>query len=502
MTAKSNTLRRRDRLIVGFAIIAIVSGVTGVLGFAPVMAKSEPAHSKIAPMERVGFADIVEAVSPAVVAISTSGQSLAVEEFMPDFRLPPGSPFEDFFKRFFDEPNFQGRGQGEIPQRKLRAQGSGFIIDPDGTVITNYHVIKGAEAITVITKEGKEFEAELKGHDSKTDLAVLKVNTDEPLPYVVFGDSETARVGDWVLAIGNPFGLGGTATSGIISARGRDINAGPLDDFLQIDAPINRGNSGGPLFDATGKVIGVNTAIFSPNGGNVGIGFAIPSSLASSVINQLLTKGHVDRGWLGVQIQALTPDLAESLGLDEEKGALVASVVEGSPADKAGIKVGDVILQFGGETINKMRDLPKIVADTPAESIVTIDVWRDGKTHDLSVKVGEGQPSEPTELAKNVEPSKGKLGLALAELNENTRAQFGVDAGTEGVLIVRVAPNSPAAEKGIRPGDVIKMVGNSTVSHPGQVVAEVKKATAEDRKSVLLLVDRKGNDRFVAVGIA
>ena len=502
MTAKNNILRRHDRLIVGFAIIAIVSGATGILNFSPALAKSEPAHSKIVPMERVGFADIVEAVSPAVVAISTSGQPLMAEEFMPDFRLPPGSPFEDFFKRFFDNPKFPGQDRSEMPKPKFRAQGSGFVIDPDGTVITNYHVIKGAEDITVITKDGKEYKAELEGHDSKTDLAVLKVDADESLPYVVFGDSDKTRVGDWVLAIGNPFGLGGTATSGIISARGRDINAGPLDDFLQIDAPINRGNSGGPLFDATGKVIGVNTAIFSPNGGNVGIGFAIPSSLASSVINQLLTKGHVDRGWLGVQIQAVTQDLAESLGLDEEKGALVASVVEDSPADKAGIKVGDVILKFGGEGIKKMRDLPKVVADTPADSIVTIDVWRDGKTHDLSVKVGESQPTEPTELAKNMEPSQGKLGLALAELNKDTRTQYGVDTDAEGVLVVRVAPNSPAAEKGIRAGDVIKMVGNSTVSHPEEVVAEVKKATAEDRKSVLLLVDRKGNDRFVAIGIA
>lgn len=501
--ARNNTRSRLcDRLIVSVAIVSIVAGIAGTMTFTPVLAKTEPAHTKVAPVTHNSFADLIEVVSPAVVAISTSGSAPSGERFMPDFQLPPGSPFEDYFKRFFEGPNFPGREQGKVPARKFKAQGSGFVIDPDGTVITNHHVIKGAEEITIITNTGKKYPAQLKGYDQKTDLAVLQVTANEPLPYVVFGESDSTRVGDWVIAIGNPFGLGGTATTGIISARGRDINAGPLDDFLQIDAPINRGNSGGPLFDVNGKVIGVNTAIFSPNGGNVGIGFAIPSSLASAVVDQLIAKGHVDRGWLGVQIQGLTSDLAESLGLQAENGALVASVVENSPADKAGLKAGDLILKFNGEIIDKVRDLPRIVAGTPADSEVDVEIWRHGYSNKLTVTVGESKAGEPMQLAEVGQPSKKKLGLVLAELNENTRIQYRVDDSTDGVLVVRVAPNSPAADKGIRPGDVIKMVGKSAVSKPGQVIAEVNKASAKDRKSVLLLVQRGGNDRFVAVGIA
>ena len=504
MAEKTNRSRRRDRVIVGVAIVAFASGIFGAVAYAPAMAKTAPVHNKVQPIVQTGVADLVEAVSPAVVAISTSGKSAFSGVQMPEFNLPPGSPFEEFFRRFFKEPGFggQGRGEGLPPAHKYNAQGSGFIIQPEGVVVTNHHVVKGAEKITVITQSGEEYEADLKGFDSKTDLAVLEIETDKPLPYVAFGDSNDARVGDWVLAIGNPFGLGGTATTGIISARGRDINSGPLDDFLQIDAPINRGNSGGPLFDTKGEVIGVNTAIFSPNGGSVGIGFAIPSSMAASVVDQLIAKGHVERGWLGVQIQKVTEELAESLGLSEEKGALVAAVVDGSPADKAGVKVGDVILTFDGKTVDKMRDLPHIVAETAADSTVDVDVWRNGSTRGLSVTVGESKQSEPVELGSNQTSPKGKLGLTLAELNEQTRSQYRIDEDTQGVLVVRVSPDSPAAEKGIRSGDVIKMVGNAEVSDPGEVIAEVSKATEKDRKLVLLLVERNGNDRFVAVNIA
>lgn len=501
MAINIKTSRLRERLIVLTAIVAIVGGIVGTMTFTPVLAKTEPAHSKAVAVERASFADLIEAVSPAVVAVSTSGKAPSEQRLTPDFQLPPGSPFEEFFERFFGGPDFHG-GQGNIPPRKFRAQGSGFIIDPAGTVITNHHVIKGAEEITVITDSGEEYQAELKGYDQKTDLAVLQIDLDEPLPYVEFGESDSARVGDWVIAIGNPFGLGGTATTGIISARGRDINAGPLDDFLQIDAPINRGNSGGPLFDANGKVIGVNTAIFTPNGGNVGIGFAIPSSMASNVIDQLMAKGYVDRGWLGVQIQGLTPDLAESLGLPAENGALIASVVTDSPAEKAGLQAGDVILKFNGISIDKLRDLPRLVAETRADSEVEVEIWRDGRSRDLVVTVGESQSEEPLQLAAGDKPSQKRLGLVLAELDESTRSQYRVGQNTDGVLVIQVAPNSPAAEKGLRPGDVIKKVGNSAVSKPSEVIAEVKKASAQDRKSVLLLVERNGSDRFVAVGIA
>jgi serine protease Do len=499
MTRKSKQLKRHNKLIAGIAIAAITSGALGVVTFAPVMAKTDPAHSSVLPLERAGFADLIEAVSPAVVAISTSGNARSQQLDMPDFHLPPGSPFEDFFERFFKDRGLNG--QGAAPSRKFKAQGSGFIIDAKGVVVTNYHVVKGAEEITVITRDGNEYDARIKGHDPKTDLAVLEVDSDDPLPYVVFGDSDKARVGDWVLAIGNPFGLGGSATTGIISARGRDINAGPLDDFLQVDAPINRGNSGGPLFSTSGEVIGVNTAIFSPNGGNVGIGFAIPSSMASSVVNQLMDNGHVQRGWLGVQIQGLTAELAESLDLSEDKGALVASVVEDSPAQKAGIRIGDVIMKFNGNSIDEMRDLPRIVADTPGNSEVVVNVWRDGKIHSLQVTVGESGNDEQVELGSNDDTPKGELGLALAELNDKTRAQFRVADSTEGVLVVRVEPDSAAADKGIQAGDIIKMVGNSEVSSPDQVVAGVKAAAKKERKSVLLLVERNGADRFVAVGI-
>ncbi len=497
MISKLLNSNRRDQFMAGLAVVAITAGVIGVSTYAPVMAKTAPANATLARVDTAGFADLIEAVSPAVVAISVKGSATQNPLSMPEFQLPPGSPFEEFYDRFF---KYRDRGNHTEP-RKYNAQGSGFIVDPDGIVVTNHHVVKGAEEIMIITKGGKEYAAKLKGYDAKTDLAVLQVETDGELPYVVFGDSESARVGDWVLAIGNPFGLGGTATSGIISARGRDINAGPLDDFLQIDAPINRGNSGGPLFNANGHVIGVNTAIFSPNGGNVGIGFAIPSSMASTIVDQLTSKGHVERGWLGVQIQGLTDDLAESLGLSEAKGALVSSIIEDSPAQHAGMLVGDVIITFDGNDVDEMRDLPRIVANTPADSNAKVDVWRNGKVHSLDVKVGESERETPVEIGSNERSSKGKLGLALAELNDETRARYRVDDESDGVVVVRVVPGSPAAKKGIRPGDVIKMVGNSEVEKPDQVVREVKKAVDDERKSVLLLVERDGSDRFVAVSI-
>ena len=497
MTSKLRVLKRRDQFIAGLAVAAITTGVIGMTTYTPVLAKTAPANADLVRVEHSGFADLIEAVSPAVVAISVEGNATTRSPGRPEFQLPPGSQYEEFFDRFFKH-----RGQGGAGPRKFNAQGSGFIVDPDGVVVTNHHVVKGAGEITVITREGKEYAADLLGYDQKTDLAVLQVDVDEELPYVAFGDSDSARVGDWVLAIGNPFGLGGSASSGIISARGRDINAGPLDDFLQIDAPINRGNSGGPLFNANGDVIGVNTAIFSPNGGNVGIGFAIPSSMASSIVDQLKDKGHVERGWLGVQIQHLTDELAESLGLSETKGALVSAVVADSPARKAGIEVGDVITRFGDSEVDTMRDLPRIVANTPAESKTRVEVWRDGKPLSVDVEVGESRREEPVEVGSTDENPRGKLGLALAELNEENRARYRVDEESDGVLVVRVAPDSPAAEKGIRAGDLIKMVGGATVGDPGQVVTEVGKAVDDDRKSILLLVERDGSDRFIAVTLS
>ena len=485
--------------------LAVVAGLTGVPFLTSALAKPGPAHTQLQAAVDVrpgSFAAIIEAVKPAVVNISTTGKSSVPEpRARPEFRIPPGSPFEDFFERFFSEP-FSGPQQDGV-ERNIQAVGSGFIVDPDGYVVTNYHVISRADEITVITNSGDRHAARLVGHDEKTDLALLKIDTDAPLPYVEFGDSDDVRVGDWVIAIGNPFGLGGTATTGIVSARGRDIQSGPLDDFLQIDAPINRGNSGGPLFDTSGRVIGVNTAIFSPNGGNVGIAFAIPASMAGTVVEKLQTQGYVDRGWLGVQIQELTDDLAASFGLSSREGALVASVVEDSPAERGGLKPGDVILNYDGQAVERMRDLPRLVADTPAQRDVSVKVWRNGESRTLGVNIGAAPRTQV--VASNADPdatAKPRLGINLSALTDELRARFRISPSAKGVLVVDVAPGSPAARKGVRAGDLIKRVGAQPVSEPGEVVAAVRQAADQDSNIVVLLIERSGNERFVAVKFA
>ncbi len=501
----TSTALSRRKLALGIATLAVIGGMVGSPFLTSALARPDPAHTQFSGPEDArptSFADMIEAVKPAVVNISTTGKSPMLKfRSQPEFQIPPGSPFEDFFERFFGERFSNRPNQG---QRDVHAVGSGFVVDPQGYVVTNYHVIKGADEITVITNNGDRHPATRIGHDEKTDLAVLKIEMDTPLDYVEFGDSDQVRVGDWVVAIGNPFGLGGTATTGIVSARGRYIQSGPLDDFLQIDAPINRGNSGGPLFDTRGRVIGVNTAIFSPNGGNVGIGFAIPASMASSVVSKLRTNGFVDRGWLGVQIQELTDDLAESLGLNSRAGALVASVVDDSPAQRGGVRTGDVILRYADQVVDNMRDLPRLVADTPADRKVDLEVWRDGKTRRLSVTI-DATP-QPKRVADGADSGGAatppRLGVTLSPLTDELRARYRIDGDSEGVLVVDVTPGSPAARKGVRPGDVIKRVGTNAVSKPGEVAAAVRRAAAEDRHSVLLLIERSGNDRFVAVKFA
>jgi serine protease Do len=381
--------------------------------------------------------------------------------------------------------------------------GSGFIIDPNGLVVTNNHVIEGATEIFITMNDGKRHQAELVGRDPKTDLALLKIEVGEDLPYADFGDSESTRAGDWVIAIGNPFGLGGTATTGIVSARGRDIQAGPFDDFLQIDAPINQGNSGGPLFDTAGRVIGVNTAIFSPNGGNVGIGFAIPASQVEPIIEQLKTDGHVERGWLGVQIQRIDDEIAEGLGLEDTTGALVASVVPDSPADTAGLEPGDVIVGFEGEKIEDIKDLTRQVAAEQPNSEVELEVWRDGRTVEIEVDLGEN----PSDLAVNagstrVDGSAGGLGLSMLPLTPENRQRYGIDEDVDGALVADVAPGSPAARKGLRPGDVILRVGQDEVSNPSDVVKKVERLQQDERPSVVFQIARGGDQRFVAVPLA
>ena len=445
------------------------------------------------------FADLVERVKPAVVNIITKAH---LKEGTSAMRspFPEGSPMDRQLRRFFEQqfPHPKGGGDGPV----MTGAGSGFIISPDGYVVTNNHVVKGSEDIKVILSDGTRLEAKVVGKDKTSDLALLKVDSKKPLAFVEFGDSDKIRVGDWVVAVGNPFGLGGTVTAGIVSARGRDIQSGPYDDYLQVDAPINRGNSGGPLFDDTGKVIGVNTAIFSPTGGSVGIGFAIPSDLVAGVVKSLRSEGRVERGWMGVNIQALNPDLADSFGLTDTSGALVAAVTKNSPAAKAGFKAGDVITAFNGTKITKMRDLPRVVAETKSGTTVKVDIWRDREARQLSLKVGllpgENQLSGTTGQFENSGDGP-HLGLMLGDLDSQARQQLGISNDVKGVVIAKVASGSPAANTGLRPGDVILRVNNVPVDKPEQVREQVRKTAGKHRKQVLLLLSRGGNERFVAV---
>ena len=463
----------------------------------------QPVRAQAVP-PAAGFGDLVERVSPAVVNISSTREVNGVQA--PEFPLPefpPGSPFEEFFRDFFDRE----QRQNQLPQRESFSLGSGFVIDPEGYVVTNNHVIAEADEITVIFANDREYPAEVIGRDPKTDLALLKIEGDEPFPHVEWADSDAVRVGDWVIAIGNPFGLGSTVTAGIVSARGRDIRAGPYDDFIQVDAAINRGNSGGPSFDLEGRVLGVNTAIFSPSGGNVGIGFAIPANLAKPVIDSLKETGRVARGWLGVRIQSVTPDIAESLGLPDDEGALVASVTPGGPADEADIQPGDVIVAFDGQKIERMRGLPRIVAETEIGKEVTVDVWRRGEQIEVPVTLGE-LPSDrelaqmtrgDTEAGPTDRAEFPALGLTVATITAELRERFDLAAEAAGVVVLEVAPDGPAAGEEIRAGDVIVDVDQDPVNSPPEMAAAVETAREESRPSVLLLVSSQGDHRFVVL---
>jgi serine protease Do len=458
----------------------------------------------VAPTEvPASFADVIEAVKPSVVNISTSMTAGPMTGNGPPHQMPfpPGSPFEDFFRRFFEQQSMRS-GANRAPV--VQGMGSGFIVDPEGFVVTNNHVIEGAEEITVTLNDGERHPAKLLGSDPKTDLALLKIETDEALPYARLGDSDATRVGDWVIAIGNPFGLGGTATTGIVSARGRDIQSGPFDDFLQIDAPINRGNSGGPLFDLTGRVIGINTAIFSPNGGNVGIGFAIPAKQAEPVLAELRSSGRVERGWLGVQIQAVNEDIAAGLGLDEEHGALVAEVVPDSPAERAGLRSGDVIVGIEGQEVESLKDLTRAVADVQPGEKAEIEVWRNGKRESLGVVIGESPEQVATARSSNLEdsPAVGRLGLTLGELTPESRQRYRVDSDLQGALVTGVEPGSAAAQTGLRTGDVLVMVGQTPVSGPAEAVREIEEVISSERDRVVLQVARGEGRRFVVVPVA
>ncbi|MCW5698228.1 MAG: DegQ family serine endoprotease [Rhodospirillales bacterium] len=454
-----------------------------------------------------GFADLIEEASPAVVQITATG-SAPMRHSMEGSSTPlpdqfGEGPFKEFFERFFHDRAPNGPHGKTDPMPPAKAAGSGFIIDQAGIVVTNNHVIRGADDIQITLKDGRSVAAKIIGTDEKTDLAVLKVESDGPLPVVRWGNSDDTRVGDWVVAVGNPYGLEGTVTAGIVSARGRDLGSGPYDDFIQIDAPINRGNSGGPLFDGSGEVIGVNTAIFSPNGGNVGIGFAIPSNIAAQVVAELREKGVVERGFLGVMIQPVTPEIAETLGLGEARGALVAQVTDQSAAARAGIERGDIVLRFAGQDIQEPRDLSRSVASADVGERKDIDLWRGGKQMTLSVELGR-LPNETA--AAQTDEAGGRqlaeLGITVAPLDDNTRSRFDIEDGANGVVIVGVDEATDAARKGLRPGDVIAVANQRPVSTPADLLDIVDQAKTTERRAVLLLIERTGKSRFVAVRLA
>ncbi|WBU52085.1 Do family serine endopeptidase [Paracoccus sp. SCSIO 75233] len=443
------------------------------------------------------FADLVEEVSPAVVNINTT----SVVERPTDPMFPEGSPFSDLFRDFgFPTPDQNGPGQRQQQQR-ASALGSGFVISEDGFIVTNNHVIEGADEIEIEFRDGARRSAEVVGTDKQTDIALLKVDADE-LPYVGFGDSDEARVGDWVLALGNPLGQGFSASTGIVSARGRALT-GTYDDFIQTDASINRGNSGGPLFNMDGEVIGVNTAILSPNGGSIGIGFSMASNVVETVVDQLREFGETRRGWLGVKIQRVTPDIAESLGLDQDHGAMVTDVFDG-PASEAGIRAGDVIVEFDGNDIEDDRDLVARVAQAPIGEDVEVSVLRNGEIENFDVTLGRRELAEGT-----AEPGQGggqaatgtTLGMTLQPLTPELAEELGADPDQQGLVVSEVDPSSDAADKGLSRGDVITEAGQQAIASIGDLEERIEAARDAGRKSILLMIRRGGEPRFVALSV-
>ncbi|WP_425668459.1 Do family serine endopeptidase [Agrobacterium radiobacter] len=499
--------------------IAAIAGIALVAGSltAPVAALAQSHGPEL-------VADLAEPLLDAVVNISTS-QNVKTDGKGPvPPKLPEGSPFQEFFKDYFDSQKPEG---GE----KVNSLGSGFVIDPAGYVVTNNHVIEGADAIEVIFPNGSKLKATLVGTDTKTDLSVLKVEPKTPLKAVKFGDSRSMRIGDWVMAIGNPFGLGGSLTVGVISARGRNINAGPYDNFIQTDAAINKGNSGGPLFNMKGEVIGINTAIISPSGGSIGIGFAVPTELAQNIVQQLIEFGETRRGWLGVRVQPVTDDVAASLGMDSAKGALISGVAKGGPVENGPIQAGDVVLKFDGKDIHEMRDLLRIVAESPVGKDVDVVILRDGKEETVKVKLGQLQDATDEKASADDQQSEdgdggvvapeddggtddqaqdqtpevreapqSVLGMNLVVLSNELRTEKGIAESVEGVLVASVDAGSPAEQKGMKAGDIIVEVGQDFMEVPGDVLVRVNGLKSEGRKNAHMMVaDAQGNLRVVAL---
>jgi serine protease Do len=490
-----STLTRRPSFIRNLALgsVAAAALVAGSVPAIPVFAQT--ATTEAHDYDR-GYADLVAKVMPSVVSVQVEG----TEQGATQTSSPMDEQQRQFFERFFGMPMPE---QQQRPPERMRGLGSGFVIDPSGFIVTNAHVVGGADKIEVVFQDGDRLDAKLVGIDSKTDLAVIKVDSKKPLTALDWSDSGKVRVGDKVVAVGNPFGLGSTVTAGIVSATGREIGSGPYDDFIQVDAPINRGNSGGPTFDLDGKVIGVNSMIFSPSGGSVGIGFAISSDLAKSVTAQLIENGSVERGWIGVGIQQMDEDLRKSFGLDGQDGALVSQVMPGGPAEKAGVQEGDVILSFGGHEISRLTQLTRAVADTEAGKSTDLVIWRDGKEKTLSLKVENMPADQQVASAEQAAPvDQPKLGLALAPLTDEARAELGVPDSVHGALVNQVADGSPAADKGIERGDVIVAVGDKQVDGPQPVIDAVRKASKDGAQSIRLLVARGEAQRWVAVPFA
>jgi serine protease Do len=512
MTPNVNTHEKprgvlRARRLVLMATVAGLGGAALFSGLVPngqttLPGLTTPAFAQNVAGRPVGFADIVEKVKPAVISVrvktETSPRMMGMDEDLPFER---GSPMERFFKRFGGPDGFMPDGRRGPRGRQFgMSQGSGFFISPDGYAVTNNHVVERGQTVEVRTDDGKTYEAKVVGTDPRTDLALLKVEGRDDFPYVSLANHRP-RIGDWVLAVGNPFGLGGTVTAGIVSAQGRDIGAGPYDDFIQIDAPVNKGNSGGPTFDVDGNVIGVNTAIFSPSGGNVGIAFAIPAETVRTVVAQLKEHGTVSRGWIGVQIQPVTKDIADSLGLKNAEGAIVAEPQDDSPAQKAGIKSGDVITSVNGEAVKDARDLARKIGAMQPGTTIKLGVFRDGSDKTLSLTLGElpNERQARAERGGNEDREEGaqssdnaKLGLTLAP------AGSVAGAGSEGVVITEVDTNGPAAERGFRTGDVILDVAGKAVKSPADVRQALAAARKDGKNSVLMRVRSGNGSKFVA----
>ena len=514
----SRSLTSRSRQI---ALVASV-GVLSLLA-SPILAPAQTAASPVL-QGQVSLADLAERVMPAVVNIAAVTTSDTRGRTLPQIpQLGPDTPFGDLFEEFFNrrgqgqqgqgrpgQPGQGQQGENQSPQqRRSQSAGSGFVIDASGLVVTNNHVIGDANEITVIFNSGLRLKAEVIGKDAKVDLAVLRVKHDKPLPAVKFGDSDKMRIGDPVMAIGNPFGLGGSVSSGIVSARNRDIQQGPYDTYIQTDAAINKGNSGGPLFNMAGEVIGINTAILSPTGGSVGIGFAVPSSLASNIVDQLKEFGETRRGWLGVRIQSVDDATAEALGLGTARGALVAGIDDKGPAKPAGLEIGDVVTKFDGKEVKDSRDLPRIVAATPVGKDVPITIMRKGKEEVKTVKLGrleDGEKVQPASARTPAEAPKAAvttaLGLEFSPQTDDLRKRYSIKDGIKGVVVTKVDPNSNASDKRVLVGELVVEVGQEAVNSPEDVTKRLDALKKEGKKSVLLLVSNaQGEVRFVAVAM-